>query len=61
MLPVLNESFAPTPEEIEEAEAVVAAFDEALARGDGAFSRRGKMVDLPIVERARHLLASARH
>jgi citrate lyase subunit beta/citryl-CoA lyase len=35
----------------------VAAFDAARAAGVGAFTFEGRMVDLPIVERARRLLA----
>jgi citrate lyase subunit beta/citryl-CoA lyase len=60
VVPVLNESFAATAEELDEARELLAAFDEALGRGDGAFTHRGKMVDLPIIERARQLLASVR-
>jgi len=36
---------------------VVAAFDNAQSRGDGAVAFRGQLLDLPIVERARRSLA----
>jgi citrate lyase beta subunit len=42
--------------EVEEAKAIVAAWD---ARTDGVVSHNGKMIDQPVVERARRLLASA--
>jgi citrate lyase subunit beta/citryl-CoA lyase len=36
---------------------VLAAYDEALAKGVGAATVDGRMIDLPVVERARLLLA----
>jgi citrate lyase subunit beta/citryl-CoA lyase len=53
----INEMFSPLPEEIEYARRVVAAFEEAEAQGRGATSLDGKMIDIPIVKRARILLA----
>ena len=57
VVPILNAAFSPTPEEIDRARRVVAAFEAAKARGDGAFLFDGKMVDEPVVARARALLA----
>ncbi|MGE0311430.1 MAG: CoA ester lyase [Lautropia sp.] len=54
-----NRIFAPTADEIDEARAVVEAFDEALSRGIGAIQVRGKLVDGPIVDEARRVLALA--
>jgi len=54
----INEMFSPLPEEIEYARLVVAAFEEAEAQGRGATSLEGKMIDIPIVKRARSLLAA---
>jgi citrate lyase subunit beta / citryl-CoA lyase len=54
---VINEIFTPSPAEIDYAAQVVAAFDEARARGDGAVAFGGQLLDLPIVERARRSLA----
>jgi citrate lyase beta subunit len=51
--------FAPAPEEIERARRLVAAFEAAHAAGQGAFVFDGKMVDEPVVARARALLARA--
>ena len=53
----INEILSPLPEEVEYARRVVEAFDEAEAQGRGATSLDGKMVDVPIVKRARNLLA----
>jgi len=35
---------------------MVAAYDDAMAEGLGAVSFRGKMIDVPVVERARRVL-----
>jgi len=59
LVPILNSAFSPTPEEIERARKLVAAFDAAEAAGQGAFVFDGKMVDEPVVARARALLARA--
>jgi citrate lyase subunit beta/citryl-CoA lyase len=55
-LDTINTMFSPSPEEIEYAKKVVAAFEEAEARGSGATSIDGKMIDVPIVKRALSLL-----
>jgi citrate lyase subunit beta/citryl-CoA lyase len=53
---VVEEVFRPTPEEVAYARRVVAAFDAAEATGAGATLVDGRMVDRPVVERARQLL-----
>jgi citrate lyase subunit beta/citryl-CoA lyase len=55
-IPILNEEFRPGVEEVGHARRVVAAYDKALAEGVGAVTVDGKMIDVPIVERARLLL-----
>jgi citrate lyase beta subunit len=57
-LAVVHDVFAPSPEELERARAIVAAADEAAAAGRGAVAVDGQMVDVPVVARARRLLAS---
>ena len=52
-IPILNEEFRPSPEEVDDARRVVAAYDQALAEGVGAVTVDGKMIDVPVVERAR--------
>jgi citrate lyase subunit beta/citryl-CoA lyase len=58
-IPVINAAFAPFAEEVEEARALVAAFDEASGRGIYAFTFRGRMVDAPHLHRARKILRRA--
>lgn len=54
----VNEIFSPSASEVEHARRVVAAFDEAMKRGDGAVALDGQLLDPPIVERARRTLAA---
>jgi citrate lyase subunit beta/citryl-CoA lyase len=53
---ILNEEFRPGAAEVEHAGRVVAAYDKALAEGVGAVTVDGKMIDVPVVERAKLLL-----
>jgi len=55
-VPILNEEFRASSEELDHARRVVAAYDKALAAGIGAVTVDGKMIDVPVVERARLLL-----
>jgi citrate lyase subunit beta/citryl-CoA lyase len=57
---VINAVFRPTDEEIAHSLRVVAAAGEARARGVGAWTVDGKMVDAPFVVRAENILALAR-
>ncbi|MCX8213528.1 MAG: CoA ester lyase [SAR202 cluster bacterium] len=52
----INETFAPTEVELEYARRVISAFEEAEDSGSGATSLDGKMIDIPVVRRARGLL-----
>ena len=54
-----NESFRPRPAEIERARRIVAAAEDAEARGIGAILVDGEMVDPPFVAGARAILALA--
>ncbi len=56
---VVNEVFDPTAEEVEEARRVVRAFDEARVGGHGAVALDGRMIDAPVVDRARRVLRAA--
>ena len=55
----INRVFSPTPEEIDYAQKVVQAYDEALSRGEGSIAFGGQLIDRPIVERARRTLEIA--
>ena len=56
-VPILNEVFAPTPDELSRARRVVDAYEEALAAGQGAVLVDGEFVDIPFYEQAKRLLA----
>ena len=57
LVPILNEAFSPTADEVARVRRLVEAFDKCKAAGQGAFVFEGKMVDAPIAARARALLA----
>ncbi len=56
----IHEAFAPSAQEIEKALKIVAAFQEAEAKGLGVVSLGSKMIDPPVVLRARRLVETAR-
>ena len=56
-VPILNEAFTPTDDEIDRSERMVAAYDAAMAAGDGAVAFEGKMIDVPVVARAERILS----
>jgi citrate lyase subunit beta / citryl-CoA lyase len=51
-IPVIHQAFAPTPEEIDKAQKIVAAFEDAQKKGLGVVSLGSKMIDAPVVKRA---------
>jgi len=56
-VPLLNAGFTPTPDEFEQASRLVAAYQDAHARGVGAIQFEGRMVDEPVAQRARALVS----
>ncbi|WP_135470570.1 HpcH/HpaI aldolase/citrate lyase family protein [Crenalkalicoccus roseus] len=54
-----NAAYTPPAAEIERARRIVAAFEEAEARGIASIQVEGRFVDYPIAQRARRLLALA--
>jgi citrate lyase subunit beta/citryl-CoA lyase len=56
---VINAAFTPSGAEIDEAQALVTAFEEHARRGVFAFRFKGQMVDAPHLARARKVLARA--
>ena len=56
---IINSMFTPGPEEVEYAHRVVEAWNEAESAGRGATSLDCRMIDVPVVKRARNLLALA--
>lgn len=56
----VHRAFTPSEDEVAYAYRVVKGFEAALARGEGVFALDGKMIDAPIVARAREVLAHAK-
>ena len=54
---IVNRVFSPSAEERERARRVVEAYERGLADGRGAVALDGEMIDLPVVGRARRILA----
>jgi citrate lyase subunit beta/citryl-CoA lyase len=59
-VPIVNEAFTPSREEIEECRELLAAFEEQRREGRMTFAFRGQMVDVPHLNRARTTLERAR-
>jgi citrate lyase beta subunit len=59
-LPVVNAIFGPSEDEVARAEAVVAAYDAAVAAGQGAATHDGRMIDAASLRMARALLEHRR-
>ncbi|WP_363663042.1 aldolase/citrate lyase family protein [Mesorhizobium sp.] len=55
---IFNEAFSPSPQELEWARRILAAEKDATAQGRGAFALDGKMVDSPVIRRAREIIAT---
>jgi citrate lyase beta subunit len=59
-LPIVNETFSPTPDDIAKAEALVAAYEAAVAKGQGAATHDGRMIDAANVRMAQTILERRR-
>jgi citrate lyase subunit beta/citryl-CoA lyase len=55
----VNQVFVPSDEEMAQAHRVVQAFEAAVERGQASTSIDGRMIDAPVAERARRVLALA--
>ena len=53
---ILNEVHCPSDEDVARARKMIGAYDEAHAKGLGAISMDGIMVDIPVVNRARNVM-----
>jgi citrate lyase subunit beta/citryl-CoA lyase len=56
----IHEIFTPSEKEITKSLAIMDAIQEAHKKGSGVISLNGKMIDKPIVERAKHVLDLAK-
>lgn len=55
----LNEGFSPDPEQVAQARRIIELDAGHAAAGRGSWQLDGKMIDIPVVERARRLVARA--
>jgi len=56
---IINETFLPSENEIDKAKKIVIAFEEAEVKGLGVVSLGSKMIDAPVVKRARRIVKLA--
>ncbi|MFO1082088.1 MAG: CoA ester lyase [Reyranellaceae bacterium] len=56
LIGALNAAFAPTDAEVAQARRLIEADEKAAAEGRGSFAVDGKMIDVPVIVRARRLL-----
>jgi citrate lyase subunit beta/citryl-CoA lyase len=59
-VPIVNRVFEPDADALAWAQRVVDAFEEGEREGRGAVALDGEMIDLPVVERARRIMAEAK-
>ena len=59
LVAALNAAFTPTAEDVAYAQKLIQADAEAASEGRGSFQVDGKMIDIPVIERARKLIARA--
>ena len=55
----VNQVFSPSAQEIEAARRIVTAYDAAMLDGIGVIDVDGQLVDVPVADRARNLIAFA--
>ncbi|MDX3904481.1 MAG: CoA ester lyase [Pigmentiphaga sp.] len=53
---IVNEEYGPRPEDVANARRILEAAERAQAEGRASFQLDGKMIDIPVIERARRLL-----
>ena len=58
-LEIINETFGPSPEEVDYACRVVEVWSGAEAEGRGSVDLEGRMIDVPVLKRAQNLLSLA--
>jgi citrate lyase subunit beta/citryl-CoA lyase len=57
LVQALNEAFTPSADDVAYAKKLIAADEGAAAEGRGSFTVDGKMIDIPVIDRARRLIA----
>ncbi len=56
---IVHKAFRPSDEEIEDARKIVEAAEKAMKEGKGVIALNGRMIDKPVLERAKKILAFA--
>jgi len=59
-IPVIHTGYAPDQNEIEKAQKIVDAYEEAKKKGLGVVSLGSKMIDAPVVKKAQQTLDMAK-
>ena len=59
-VPVVQEAFTPSGEEISYAKRIVETFEASQREGRGVYALDGKMIDMPLIKNARKVLDRAR-
>lgn len=57
---IVHSVFSPSTDEIEKAKRIMAEYEKARERGLGVFSLDGKMVDAPVLNRAKNTIETAK-
>jgi citrate lyase subunit beta / citryl-CoA lyase len=57
LVQALNEAFTPSADDVAYAKKLIAADEKAATGGRGSFTVDGKMIDIPVIDRARRLIA----
>lgn len=55
-IPIVQEAFSPNPKKVEWATELIKAFDEHQKSGEGAFTFRGNMIDMPSLLQAKNIV-----
>lgn len=55
-VPVVQEAFLPTKEQVEWARGLLEAFESHQKSGKGAFSYKGTMIDMPSMKQAQNII-----
>ncbi|XP_075419573.1 citramalyl-CoA lyase, mitochondrial [Tenrec ecaudatus] len=55
----VQEQFSPSPEKLQWAEELIAAFQDHQQLGKGAFTFQGSMIDMPLLKQARNIVTLA--
>jgi len=58
-IPVVQEAFSPTAEEVEKAKQIKMEYEQQMAEGKGALGMKGNLVDMPVYRQAKQLLEKA--